>query len=165
MVRFLQHRRSCRSSKPTNPKLAAVWKKHGEPKLEVLIKLNSEDEMVEYEQHLIDQNFGNEKFLNLSPIAGRPPSNKGMKRNPMSVAKTVAAKIGIKHSLEARAKMSAAKANPIIAVDPTGNETIYSSGNECARQTGFDQSIVSRLIRSGKSGAKGKIKGWSFRKS
>lgn len=152
MVRFSQHRRSCFSNRPMNPKLAYVWKKHGEPKLEVLFRLSTEDEMFEYEQHLIDQNFGNERFLNLSSIVGRPSGMNGKK-----------------HSSEAKAKSSAsnkiAQANPIIAVNPNGVEFHYSSARECTKQTGFDTSRIGRLIRSGKIGKWGKVKGWSFRKS
>ncbi len=163
MERFMVHRKSCFSKKPANPKLASVWKKHGDPELIVMGTYQNEMDLIDAEQFYINVSIEDPDCLNLNPVAGRPPSNKGKKHSSETKAKIAVAHTGKKLSLEHRANLASAKANPIIAVDPQKNETIYSSASECARLNDFSQGIISYLIRFGKPAVKGKTKGWSFR--
>ena len=140
------------NQKPDNHKLASVWKKHGPPTMTIVATFQTEKEGLEGEQFLIDQIFGESICLNLNPMVGKGPSNKGRK-----------------WSEETKAKLSATNkkeyANPVIATDPNGNQTEYSSACECARQIGFAKTSVTRLLKSGEVGERRKTRGWSFRRT
>lgn len=180
MIRFSQHKSCCHSSSPANPKLANCWKKYGDPEIIVMGTYEEEQHMIEAEQFYLNVSIEDPDCLNLNPFADRGPSQKGKKKSPearanMSAAhrgkkrssetkdKISAALTGIKRSPEWKVKMKSANANPIIAVDPQGNETHYSSASECARQTKFSQQTISNLVLLGKPAKYGRCKGWSFR--
>ena len=83
--RFLQHRQSCFSKKPSNSFLARCWKKFGEPKL-IILKEVPENKLLIEEQLFLDILFQGNKApidktcLNLNPHADRPRTWK--KRKP-----------------------------------------------------------------------------------
>ncbi len=180
--RFTSHRKSCLGKKPQNPKLAYVWRKHGDPVMTILGTFNTENEMLEHEQFLIDQIFGEPICLNLNPIAGKPPSPKGRRCSPEAIAKSSASRTGQKRTPEAKEKMSIAcigrkvstetktkiantLSTPIVAIDPQGNEFCYSSSKECSITMNISNSIIYRILQNGKQIRCGKAKGWSFRKA
>ena len=52
------------------------------------------------EQALLDMWFGKNQCYNLSPVAGRPPSHKGVKRTPEQVEKSASKRRGVKRTPE-----------------------------------------------------------------
>ncbi len=172
--RLAEHRRSCLGKKPQNPKLAYVWKKHGDPAMTILGTFKTENEMLEHEQFLIDQIFGESVCLNLSPFASKPPGfPKGKKLSSETKAKMSASRTGMKHSQETKIKQSVSMtgkkklnlAVTVVAIDPFGNETTFYCARECSKQIEIDHQTIWRLMNSGKIGKWGKAKGWSFRKA
>jgi group I intron endonuclease len=52
------------------------------------------------EQALLDTWFGKEQCYNLNPVAGRPPSHRGVKRTPEQVEKSASKRRGVKRTPE-----------------------------------------------------------------
>ena len=119
--RFRTHRSNSLSNKPMNPKLANVWKKYGDP---VMIKTGvyqTELEMIEAEQELIDLYIVNPNCLNINLFADKPPSWTGRKHSEETKAKMSDLSKGRSspfkcktHSEEHKAKMSLANKGKVI---------------------------------------------------
>jgi group I intron endonuclease len=58
------------------------------------------------EQALLDVWFGKEQCYNLNPVAGRPPSHKGVKRTAEQVEKSAAKRRGVKRTPEQCSRIS-----------------------------------------------------------
>ena len=110
--RYSQHRSRCLSDDVRNPKLAATWKKWGDPKITILGTYSNPELMFECEQIWIDLFWNDINFLNLNPRAEKPPGTGGKKLGPHSEehkAKLRQAHLGKVLSEEHKAKMSEAK--------------------------------------------------------
>lgn len=123
--RWRDHRNALKNGKHTNPKFQAAYNKYGWTDSGVLVECE-EHTLTVWEQAYLDTNWGDEKFLNLSEVAGRPASMKGKKHTDEARAKISAFRTGRplseshkaavsatltgkKHTDEARAKVSAAQ--------------------------------------------------------
>jgi len=97
--RLIQHRISCLSKKPKNQKLANVWLKYGEPTMTIMGQFETVEEMVEHEQFLIDQIWGEPICLNLNPVSGKTPDPTGSKLTEEHKAKISASMKGNRNTL------------------------------------------------------------------
>ena len=99
------HRREMKRGIHPNRIVQHCWNKYGVFEFTVLEEC-VKDGLIVREQFYLDQHCDNPKNVNLVSIAG---SNLGLKHSAETRAKISAAKKGHKHSAESRAKMSAAK--------------------------------------------------------
>lgn len=83
-----------------------IFNKYGEFKYNVILTCKEED-LLCLEQGAIDQFFGDRAYMNTNPIAGKPPSRKGIKVSDESKAKMSAAAIGKTRSDSDKAAISA----------------------------------------------------------
>lgn len=81
--RKAEHLSALKRSKHINNILQNAYNKHKSFEFEIIATLQKE-ELIEWEQELIDVWFGSENCANLSPIVGRPSGVKGRKFGPMS---------------------------------------------------------------------------------
>jgi len=121
--RIRQHRSDLKGGSHSNSRMQRVFNKHGAFTETVLHRI-AEWTRLQWEQSYLDEFFGNECCLNLSPQAtggsGKPSeetrakmsaTRRGKKKTPMSddaKANIGAASKGRRHSEETKAKMSAA---------------------------------------------------------
>jgi len=114
--RWKSHQRELRKGQHYNPKIQRAYDKYGWTDAGVLVECE-DYALLAWEQAYIDTNWGDEKYLNLSPTADRPPILKGVpkpSRTPEHRAKLSAAGKARTHSDEHRAKVSAAlKGRPV----------------------------------------------------
>ena len=90
-VRWEQHRRNLRSTTHDNQYLQRLWDKYGEDAFEFwILEFCDETVLIDREQYWIDRTSVEDR-INLAP-AGQPPS-----------------RVGRRHSVETRQKMSSAK--------------------------------------------------------
>ena len=81
--RKAEHLSALKRSKHINNILQNAYNKHKSFEFEIIATLQKE-ELIEWEQELIDVWFGSENCANLSPIAQVPPSWKGRKHSEQS---------------------------------------------------------------------------------
>lgn len=98
------HSTKLASGKHRNPIVQSSYDKHGVFEFTVL-KLCSPDQVLVFEQALLDEHFNDPKCANIAPTAG---NSLGIKRSAETRAKVAAANIGRKLSPEHRAKIGAA---------------------------------------------------------
>lgn len=100
-------------------------------------------------------------------------AQRGVKKGPRVLTEEGRAKIraaaeaghyanfaGKRHTDAAKAKMS----QQVIATDPSGTETRYSSITALRAATGLLPPTVNRALKTGAPLVKGKFRGWSFRR-
>ena len=126
--RLAGHKASCLSKRPNNTKLANVWKKHGQPTMTIMGTFETEEEMLEGEQFLIDQIFGESVCLNLNPKADRPPITTGIKHTAETKAKMSASRKGRVFTEESKAKMSASRKGKVLTEETRQKISISSMG-------------------------------------
>lgn len=108
-----EHRYRLNRKEHDNRYLQNAWNKYGEEAFEcyLLEPVQWCEDLIEAEQRWIDlyQAANPEYGFNICAIADRPPSLKGKKRDPASIAKTAAAHRGMKRSPETCARISEKK--------------------------------------------------------
>lgn len=126
--RIRQHLQALNKNKHINPKMQAVWNKYQSFEHQILVECDDISVLI-YEQDYINANWGDPKYLNLAPIAGKAPG----KRGPMSEehrAKISAAMKGKQNTLgkkatdETKAKMSASGKKKIFTDEHKANISI-----------------------------------------
>ena len=117
-ARWVTHRRALTLGNHGNPKFQAAYDKYGWTDEAILVECE-EHTLLVWEQDYIDANWGDEKYLNLNPVADRPPQTpetrakmsaaaKSRVRGPLSEehkSKISAAQKGVPKSPEHRAKL------------------------------------------------------------
>lgn len=107
-LRWKQHLNELRRGKHTNPAMQGAFNKYGWTEQSILVECDDSSRL-RWEQDYLDANWGDEKYLNLNPVAVLPPSNKGKPHTPETRAKMRAASLGVTPNEETRAKLRAAK--------------------------------------------------------
>jgi group I intron endonuclease len=100
-----QHLRELKQGKHGNPILQNAYNKHNSFEFEIIANVEAQ-ELIEWEQEIIDVWFGTENCANLSAIVGRPAGTKG--KSPPNKGKPSPSK-GKPRSEEIKAKISATK--------------------------------------------------------
>lgn len=116
--RIYKHKYYLLKNKHINKKMQNVFNKHKIFEYQILVECD-ESALLVYEQNYIDENFGDLKYMNLNPIASKPPSSKGRCVSQKTRAKMSEVKkgqgLGSKRTDEEKANMSiAAKAKPNV---------------------------------------------------
>ena len=162
--RIACHRSRSYSDKPFNKRLARTWRKYGEPSIIVMGTYEQEQDMLEAEQFYLNVSISDKDCLNQNPNADRGGCPKGTKFSDETKRRISESSKGKAKSKEHCNALSLAKSTPVIATDPNGNQTVFTSTVDCAEKLGFIQSTVARLILTGKCGRCNKQKGWTFRR-
>jgi group I intron endonuclease len=111
-MRWRKHREALRRSDHENPYLQAAWNKYGEESFDFIEieQVGDQADLLSAEQWWLD---ALRPDYNICPVAGRPPNMAGRKFSPEHCARIAVGLAGIERSLETRARMSAAKRQPI----------------------------------------------------
>lgn len=78
--RIVSHKRQLKKSRHVNPKMQSVYNKYNTFEYQILVECD-EVALLKWEQDYIDANWGDNKYLNVSPFANKPPSALGVKRS------------------------------------------------------------------------------------
>jgi group I intron endonuclease len=109
MRRLMNHRTLLRRGAHENPRLQFAWNKHGEVSFDFdLLEEVDEVNLLASEQRYLDAFF--EQLYNLSRVAGKPPSPRGVPKSPEHRAKIAEGNRGKVFTEERRANLSAAQA-------------------------------------------------------
>jgi len=90
-----------------------------------------------------------------NPQFGVPRTTEQKKK--MSVANS-----GEKHPQYGRTGALSHRSKAIIAIQPDGTEEYFGSGNEAAKELGFNQANLSKYLNDGHVLTRGPRKGWQF---
>ena len=126
--RWKTHLNDLKAARHVNPKIQAAYDKYGWTDAGILVECE-EHALLAWEQAYIDTNWGDAKYLNLSPTADR------MTHTPESRAKIGAAQKGRTQSEESRAKISAAKKGKTHSDEARSNMSASQKGKTLSAET------------------------------
>jgi group I intron endonuclease len=125
--RWKEHQRELRKGRHHNPRVQRAYDKYGWTDAGVLAECE-EHTLLAWEQAYLDTNWGDEKFINLSPTAVKPCGRKGRTNSPEHRAKISAAQKGKTLSDEHRAKLSESHKGLTLSIESRAKLSAANKG-------------------------------------
>ena len=119
--RIRQHKSALNKNNHNNTFMRNAYNKHKTFDYQVLVEC-PEHSLLLWEQDYIDANYGLPRYMNISPTANCPPSNKGKKHSAESKAKMSKTKKGKTFTDEHKANLSKASMGKPPTIGMTGKK-------------------------------------------